>query len=812
MEKTPSADPLSRKQQAKLIVVMQNFFTKALQTVVQARSVPEAMLATYSDDGQSSKINKWFNLQIPSAGDEWLRGEIKQWRAQAEASSLPSMIIETYLDLRQISGQEIVILEDDNGGTWTVVEGSSKKKEVVVERWLIEFDHNLAHSATADELPLIYKEAIVLLRVLYTITRLLPAYKLKKYVTKPLSKNLSLRNRFVDPKQPISSKGRIGLSRSIIPHQMLTTESHMTQRSFDPIQTTLGSLRVSVSYRNHYKFKVQDKEERLSNHFLISDKEQAEQAHHEQAQHEAQHERAQHDQAQHEQAHHDHRTMRLLESSAAGSRIGRQLSSRSGSMSASRSRSRSTSRPNSRSASMSAEHPHLSRTRESLSHHGEKNSLLPCTSLLQHEESTSTPKASTKQKLVSIAPMRPGFQPFKVGSISNSPPVLSGMPHTPNSLTGSSIERRISITSNRSGSNASLAALLRNARGSISSSNTPNTIALSTSQHNYNTLVPRSISSSHGSHLQADDHSGENVSSAPRFSSSFGSRQSRRFSNSSRLNSIPNNETHTSLLGTSLELNSSSVPFSGLYVEDDISSFVQMIDDNPDLRLSKSRQDSKDSSDNGSGSHLSALDRFQLLKSQHQQLGDSVSASLILHHNQLGSREGQHSGPGSKHSSPRSSRSIYSPPQSLPTGSYDNSRLPSISSRLNDSGINSGINSGELSGSSRSYTANRSSFTAGNVSFLKSAGNKLVSPPLTATTMAHATHHASNEGVSGLATSPSVYDRAKRPIEYEDVFEDDDDTHDYFGSRAGKAMSRTDHDDHMSYDNDDLLFEMTDTK
>lgn len=782
MEKTPTSDLFSRKQQAKLIVVMQNFFTKALQTIVQARAVPEASLASYNDDGQSSKINKWFNLQVPSTGDEWLRGEIKQWRAQAENYGLPSMIIETYLDLRLISPSEIVLLEDDNGSLWTVIEGGSKKKEVVVERWLIEFDRNLALSATVDELPLIYKQAIVLLRVLYAITRLLPAYKLKKYVTKLLSKNLVVRNRFVDPKQPISSKGRIGLSKSIIPHQMLMTESHMTQRSFEPIETTLGSLRVSVSYRNHYKFKVQDREERLSNHFLISDKEQAEQA---QRNNETQN------------------LTRTLEGSATGSRTTRHANSRPSSRSGSRSRSHSTSRPNSRSASLSSDRPQTSKPRDSLVQHGEKNSLLPCTSLLQHEESSPTPKTQAKQKLVSIAPIRPGFQPFKVGSISNSPPPLSGLSHTPNSLTGSSMERRISITSNRSGSNASLAALLRNARGSTSSSNTPNTMTISGSQNNFNMLFPRSISSSHGSHLQGDDHFGETVSSAPRFSSSFGSRQSRRFSNSSRLNSILNNDAHPSLLGTSVELNSSSAPFSGLYVEDDISSFVQMIDDNPDLRLSRSHHSSKQgSSDNVSSSHLNALNRFQLLKSQHQQLGESVSASLILHHNQMGSRESQNSGSGSKPSSRKSSHSIYSPPPSLPTGSFDNSRLPSITSRLNDSGIHSG----EVSGSPRSF---KNSYSGGNVSFLKSPGSKLVSSPLTATTMAHATHHA--EGVSGLATSPSIYVKAKRPIKYEDVFEDDDDTNDYFGS-TGKEMSHTDHDDHMSYDNDDLLFEMTDTK
>lgn len=778
MERTPTTDSYTKKQHAKLIVVMQNFFTKALQTVIQARSVPDTTLAGYSNESssQTSKINKWFNLLMPVLSDEWLRGEIKHWRNQAETQMLPPLIIETYLDMRQISAREIVMLEDDDGNSWTVAEGGSKKQEVVIERWLIEFDRNLALSSTIDELPLIYKQAIVLLRVLYGITRLLPAFKLKKYVCKLLSKNLTVRNRFVDAKQPISSKGRIGLSKSIIPHQMLLTDSHMTQRSFEPIETTLGSLRVSVVYRNHYKFKVQDNEERLSDHFLISDKEQAD-------------------------------ATRMGESKSASSSFRRTLS-RSDSQSRSRSASRLASRFESVPVTESAGIPTSAKVRDAVGQHGEKSSLLPCTSMHHPEESSPTPKVSTKHKLVSIAPIRPSIQPFKVGSISNSPPPLSGLSHTQNSLTGSSIERHISITSNRSGSNASLAALLRNPRGSISSSNTPTTIAISGSHNNINAALPRSISSSHGSHLQSDDHYGENVSSVPRFSSSFGSRQSRRFSSSSRFNSISNNETTPSLLGTSLELNSSSVPFSGLYVDDDISSFVRMIDGS-DLHLSGSHQDSKlGTSNNNSSSHLLALNRFQLLKSQHQELGESVSASLILQHNQIGSRDSQASGSGSKPSSRKSSHSMYSPPPSLPTGSYDHAHMPSISSRLNDSGINSG----EGSGSPGSFLPKKSSFSGGGVSYLRSTGNKLVSPPLTATTMAHATHLPNTEGVSGLATSPSVYVKAKRTIKYEDVFEDDDDAHDYYGSRQDKRMLPVDHEEDISYDNDDLLFEMTDTK
>lgn len=749
-KKATPLDSLIRKQNTKLVLVVQNFFTKALQIIVQARSVPDPTVGNYSDDGShSSKFNKWFNLHMASMNAEWLRLELKLWKS-SEISQLPPMIIETYLDLRLLSPREIVTLEDDNGHSWAVAEGGSKKQEVVIERWLIEFDRAATLRSTLDELPLIYKQAIVLLRVLYGVIRLLPAFKLKKLVAKLASKNLALRNRFIDGKQVISSKGRIGLSKALIPHQMLMTESHLTQRDFAPIETTLGTLRVSVAYRNHHKFRVQDHEERLSDHFLISDKEKLD------------------------------AEQRDIERSDSGS------AAASGSVSVSPSASDSL--PGNDSASASGVASGKKLRGSSFGNFREKYSVLPCTS--EHQDNDTK---LSRQKLVTIAggshSSRPGIQPFRVGSISNSPPPQN-TPGTP-LVPSSSMERRISITSGRSGSNASLVALLRTARGSMS--NTPNTVAISNSLNN-NISFPRSISSSHGSHLQGDENLSENVSSTPRFSSSFGSRQSRRFSNTSRYTSTPMNEGNTSLLGTSVELQLSPAPLSGLYVDDDISAFVRMIDGKSDLRLNSSGHVSKlGGSHDDSSSQLDALGRFQLLKSQHQQLGESVSASLVLHHHP-GSKESQNS--GSKPSSRKSSHSVHTPP---PSGSYD-AHLPSISSRLHDSGHSASAGAG----SPRGFVLNKSSYPG---SYLKSSGNKLASSPLTATTIAHATH-TPGEGVSGMATSPSIYRGAKGPIHYEDVFEDDYEG-DYYASPQ-EAKARAPHE--LSYDHDDLLFEMTDTK
>lgn len=547
-----------RKQNGKLVQVIQNFFAKALQVVLQARLLPES--------SDASRLNKWFNLHTAAPRDDWSRAELKLWK-NSDVASLPPMIIETLLDTSQLTAREVVVLEDGAGNSWTVCKGGLKKHEVVVERWLVEFDRTTVASVP-DELPYIYKQAIVLLRVIYADLRLLPAAKMRL-----LAKPLVLQNRILDGKQPISLKGRIGLLRLIIPHQMLL-ELHMTQRLFEPVAMLLGLLRVLVAYRNHHKFVVRDNEEVI---------------------------------------------LRFLQH---------------------------TEPP--------AEPPADAEKRKSdRADPSERLLLLPCSSYTDDR----------KPKLVQI---RPSIQPFRVGLMGNSPP--------------HALERRISITSNRLGSNASLAALLRNPRGSTSSSNTPNA------------MFPRLV--------LLGGHDEE----LPRFLLLFGPRPSRRFSGNS------------GQYGTSAELALSGAVLSGLYIDDDISSFVRMIDGKLDLRLSHNL-DLKLATPHDLALQLEALLRFQLLKSQHQQLSDSVAS--IVH--------------DSRKSSVAHSPDFYA--------SLSGHEMPSITLRLENM------------------------------------------------------YHDKKE-VSGLATTPSVYAQAKVGHEF-------------------AKFDAADHGDETNlskFDNDDLLFEMTDTR
>lgn len=660
-------DPYVKKQNAKLTQVVQNFFIKIVTIIITSRSEYQVQ--------DESRINKWFNLLMPSIN---IKDDLKIWK-NGELSSLSPMIIETLIDLKSLDDKKSLILNDENNNPWTVIKnGGSKKNEIVIERWLIEFDHNEVSGSIMDELPLIYKQAIVLFRSLYGFTRLMPAYKLKRNIDNV--KPLKIVNKVVDGKQPISSKGRIGLSKSIIPHQILTTDSHLIQRQFHPIQTTLGTLKVSVVYRRHSSFKVVDE--------ILS-------------------------QSNPENA---------LEPVKVDFEIPKE---------------KATVEDGTRGTEEEA--------RESIEVEPEVTDPNEDPSGLGDFRESRDMRESRESRDESPRRIRPSIQPFKVGSIGNSPP-----PNQP--YGGSSLERRISITSNRSTSNASLVAMLRNPRGSVSSTtgSTATNIPISNSPNPMS--VARSISSSHGSNFIG--HEDIETGGTPRFSSSFGSRASRRFSNTSIRQSVLQNN-NDSLLGTSAGLTSSINPLSGLYIDDDISDFVRMIDSKGDLRFSYGGVGSY----SGNNDSKEILNKFQLLKSQHQSFSDSVSQSLILHQ------------------SPRSSPT----PGSL--NSHRSNKMELSRSNLGStSQVNSQMNS-HLSSQAVSHSGSRSGSRKSSNSY-----DQQILPSITSRLS------QSPKDVKGLSTDPSF----KRPsIEYENVF-DDEDGEDYYLQRKKRD------------DDDDLLFTMSD--
>ncbi|KAG5363773.1 Autophagy-related protein 13 [Yarrowia sp. B02] len=263
----------SHSSKSKLNQVVQNFFSKATQVVVQARLNPRAR-----EKSDKHKLNKWFNLETDEL--EAYRDDLKLWRSIDiyTVDKMPPVVVETYLDMRHLSPNQTLVLEDASGKRWNASFGG-RKTEVVLERWVIEIqrpEHSQSSPASSTELPMAYKKCILLFRALYTYCRLLPAWTLQKRLSKSKLSTSPLRIgcRVLNGSQPISSRGRVGLSKLIAG----SSEQHLQTFSFDPVEIPSGVFKISVSYRVNTNFAVDDSEAMLSSQFLRIDEEKPVQA------------------------------------------------------------------------------------------------------------------------------------------------------------------------------------------------------------------------------------------------------------------------------------------------------------------------------------------------------------------------------------------------------------------------------------------------------------------------------------------------------------------------------------------------------
>lgn len=240
---------LSESDAGRLVDMIHHFFMSSLDLLVALRS-PVDLTGSSNDPATVD----WFNLQVPVA-DHTSMGN---WMAK-DVMKIPPLVLETVLDLTRLSPSESITFQNS-------IINTGKKSEIVLERWL--FHLNLDDYATGDNFELeitdIYKNIIVLFRCLYSLMMFLPAYNLKQ---SPNLNNTQVKIKVLDGSKSIPSKGRIGLSKALN-HSPESNE--IKSRDLSPILTPIGSLNVSVSYREICDFKVQLNEEVFSNHFQQS--------------------------------------------------------------------------------------------------------------------------------------------------------------------------------------------------------------------------------------------------------------------------------------------------------------------------------------------------------------------------------------------------------------------------------------------------------------------------------------------------------------------------------------------------------------
>lgn len=252
--------------------LIDNFFLKAALLICHSKGWKGAPAA---DEGPPT-TNSWFNIE--TFGDTKLERELKPWTTFDGSESLPPLVIETYLDLARLSPSQQVTLKDQDGNPWNVCKGT-KKSEIMLERWLIQLDNgedspslqSPGSEDTDDNVSELYRQLVLLFRYLETLVGLLPASELQARLIRPgvspeAPPPVKLGTRILDGSKPIVSKGRIGLSKSLIAtYSNVINETnlpaHLEQRKITPIRTKFGSLRISVSYRKDCDFHVNGSEE-----------------------------------------------------------------------------------------------------------------------------------------------------------------------------------------------------------------------------------------------------------------------------------------------------------------------------------------------------------------------------------------------------------------------------------------------------------------------------------------------------------------------------------------------------------------------
>ncbi len=125
-------------------------------------------------------------FQIETDDIDYFREDLKLWKhCGGFENRPPPLVIEVYMDVSQLLPSQTLVIVDDHGNRWDVLEAlnssepsgngrSSNVREVILERWKIELRCLPYNDAISDDfgptLPTIYKRSIVFFRSLFVST------------------------------------------------------------------------------------------------------------------------------------------------------------------------------------------------------------------------------------------------------------------------------------------------------------------------------------------------------------------------------------------------------------------------------------------------------------------------------------------------------------------------------------------------------------------------------------------------------------------------------------------------------------------
>ncbi|KAK3384575.1 autophagy-related protein 13-domain-containing protein [Lasiosphaeria ovina] len=266
----------SKESIKKLDQIIQNFYYKAAVLILQSR------LNLTPDGGKNAgRPNKWFQIDTDDISE--FRDELRVYKTSGSFENRPPpMIIETYLDASRLSNNQSLVVVDEYGKRWDVLEalnssesssddGSKRKPrqqqkrntEIILERWRVELK---CIPSDQDEfgpsLPTIYKRSIVFFRSLFVATRIMPCWK---YSQQALAKSIH---------PALEVKCRVLMAEpehsgfDPLRQPFYDGRDVVTDYVFGDLEVPVGRFYASVTYRNDCNFRVDDAESLLSSRFM----------------------------------------------------------------------------------------------------------------------------------------------------------------------------------------------------------------------------------------------------------------------------------------------------------------------------------------------------------------------------------------------------------------------------------------------------------------------------------------------------------------------------------------------------------------
>ncbi|KAK3303236.1 putative autophagy protein [Chaetomium strumarium] len=276
-DRSESTSPgASRESIKKLDQIIQNFYNKAAVLILQSRLNTTSM-GEKRPDGK--KPNQWFSIETDDIED--FRDELRVYKLSGGFENRPPpMIIETYIDASRLTSSQSLVIVDDHGKRWDVMEAlnssetlddsprkrraQTRNTEVILERWRVELKclPDVGREDFGPVLPTVYKRAIVFFRSLFVTTRIMPCWKYSQQaLAKGIHPALEVKCRILtaEPEYTTYDPLRQPLHDGNDP---------VTEYVFTDLELPVGRFYASVAYRNDCNFRVDDAESLLSSRFM----------------------------------------------------------------------------------------------------------------------------------------------------------------------------------------------------------------------------------------------------------------------------------------------------------------------------------------------------------------------------------------------------------------------------------------------------------------------------------------------------------------------------------------------------------------